>query len=111
MVIGLLILINTPDQAMRISLGAALAVTLPFAAIFMLLLFLVLKSLRQRVSTGMEGMPGLVGVADTDVHNGGRVKVRGEYWSARSDSLIAAGKSIKVLSVDNLTLKVEEVKG
>ncbi len=111
MVIGLLILINTPDQAMRIGLSAALAVTLPFAAVFMLLLFLVLKSLRQKVSTGMEGMLGLVGTADTEIGSTGRVKVRGEYWTARSDAPIAAGKAIKVLSVDNLTLKVEEDKG
>ncbi len=111
MVIGLLILINTPDQAMRISLGAALAVSLPFAAIFMILLFIVLRSLRQRVSTGEAGMLGLVGVADTEVSASGRVKVRGEYWSARSDSPIAAGKAVKVLSVNNLTLKVEEIKG
>ncbi len=111
MVIGLLILINTPDQSMRIGLGAALAVTLPFAAIFMLLLFMVLKSLRQRVSTGAAGMLGLIGVADTDISRSGRVKVRGEYWAASSDAPIAAGKTVKVLSVDNLTLKVEEVKG
>ena len=111
MVIGLLILINTPDEAVRISLGAALAVSLPFAAIFMILLFIVLKSLRQKVSTGEAGMLGLVGVADTEIAGSGRVKVRGEYWSARSDSPIAEGKSVRIVSIENLTIKVEEVKG
>ncbi len=111
MVIGLLILINTPDPSMRIGLGTALAVSIPFAVIFMILLFVLLKSLRQKVYTGVAGMIGLIGVADTEIHTTGRVKVRGEYWAACSDSPIAAGKSVKVLSVIDLNLKVEEAGG
>jgi membrane-bound serine protease (ClpP class) len=96
---------------MRIGLGAALAVSIPFAVIFMILLYALIKSLRQKVSTGVAGMIGLIGVADTEIHHSGRVKVRGEYWSACSDAPIVAGKAVRVLSVNDLNLKVEEFKG
>jgi membrane-bound serine protease (ClpP class) len=110
MVIGILILIDTPDPAMRIGLSTAIAVALPFAAIFIILLVALFKSWRQRVTTGNAGMIGLIGVADSDIFSSGRVKVRGEYWSARSASLIPAGRPVKVLAVDDLNLKVEEVR-
>jgi membrane-bound serine protease (ClpP class) len=109
MLIGILILINAPDPAVRIGFKTALGVVLPFAAIFMLLLFALLKSLRQKVSTGNAGMIGLVGVADSDISGGGRVKVRGEYWSAFSPVPIVAGKRVRIVAVENLTVKVEEV--
>ncbi len=110
MVIGILILIDTPDQAMRIGLSTAIGVALPFAAIFLILLVSVIKSWRQRITTGDAGMIGLIGVADNEIHTAGRVKVRGEYWSARSAAPIPAGRPVRVLAVDSLTLKVEEVK-
>jgi membrane-bound serine protease (ClpP class) len=110
MVIGMLILVDTPDPAVRIGLGMALAVALPFAVIFVILLVALLKSLRQRATTGDAGMIGLTGVADSAVHQAGRVRVRGEYWAACSDAPIEAGKSIRVVDIENLTLKVEEAK-
>jgi membrane-bound serine protease (ClpP class) len=108
MVIGMLILIDTPDPAVRIGLYTALAIALPFATIFLVLLFALFRSYRQKVSTGDQGMVGLIGIADNDIDSSGRVKVRGEYWFAHSASPITAGKKIKVLAVENLNLKVEE---
>jgi membrane-bound serine protease (ClpP class) len=108
MLIGILILIDAPDPAVRIGLKTAVGVVLPFAAIFMILLIVLLKSLRQKVSTGNAGMIGLIGVADSEIAGSGRVRVRGEYWSACSALPIAAGKRVKVAAVENLTLKVEE---
>jgi membrane-bound serine protease (ClpP class) len=110
MVIGMLILIDTPDPAVRIGLYAALGLALPFAVIFMILLLALFRSYTQKVSTGDQGMIGLIGVADSDICQSGRVKVRGEYWTARSASPIPAGKKVKILSIENLTLNVEEAK-
>ena len=109
MVIGMLILIDTPDPAVRIGLFTALALALPFAAIFLILLIALFKSLRQKVATGDQGMVGLLGIADSDVHQGGRIRVRGEYWAARSSSPISKGRTVRVIAVENLMLKVEEV--
>ena len=95
---------------MRIGLSTAFAVALPFAAIFIVILIAVLKSIRQRVTTGSAGMIGLIGVADNAIFKSGRVRVRGEYWNAFSESPIVAGKQVKVLAVNDLMLHVEEVK-
>jgi membrane-bound serine protease (ClpP class) len=83
---------------------------LPFAVIFTILLVALLKSFNQRVSTGNEGMVGLTGIADNDIDVKGRVRIRGEYWSARADAPIPAGRPVRVVGVDNLTLRVEEVR-
>ncbi len=110
MVIGMLILIDSPDPAVRIGLWTALAMALPFATIFLILLIALFKSFRQKVATGNQGMIGLVGIAENDISKNGRVKVRGEYWAARSDSPISAGKAVKVLAVEDLMLRVEEIR-
>ena len=110
MVIGMLILVDSPDPAMRIGLPMALGMALPFAVIFLILLIAVIRSMKQKAATGDEGMIGLIGIADSSINKSGRVKVRGEYWSAHSSSPIPAGKAVRVLAVENLTLKVEEVQ-
>jgi membrane-bound serine protease (ClpP class) len=110
MIIGIIILVDTPDPAMRIATSTAVAVALPFAAIFIILLVAVLRSLRQKVTTGEAGMIGLSGTADTEIHRSGRVKVRGEYWAASANAPIAAGRPVRVIAVRNLTLQVEETK-
>jgi membrane-bound serine protease (ClpP class) len=110
MIIGMLILVDSPDPAVRIGLYTALALALPFAAILLILLIALFRSYRQKVATGNQGMVGLTGLADSEVYRSGRIKVRGEYWSARSSSPIAAGKTVRVLAVEDLLLKVEEVK-
>ncbi|NMC85494.1 MAG: NfeD family protein, partial [Anaerolineaceae bacterium] len=40
----------------------------------------------------------------------GTVYVGGEEWSARSDEMIAAGSSVKVINREGLVLIVEPVK-
>jgi membrane-bound serine protease (ClpP class) len=108
LVIGCLILVDSPDSAVRVGLRTALSVALPFAVIFIVLLTALIRSMKQKVTTGVAGMIGLIGLADSDIQMSGRVRVRGEYWTARSDIPIPAGRPVKVLAVDNLKLKVEE---
>jgi len=110
MVIGMLILVDSPDPALRIGLKTALSMALPFAIIFTILVVAMFKSLKQAVTTGDVGMVGLIGIADTEINSGGRVKVRGEYWAAHSSTPIPPGRPVRVIGVDNLLLKVEEVK-
>ena len=109
MIIGMLILIDSPDPAVRIGWFTALAMALPFAAVFLILLIALFRSFKQKVYTGDQGMIGLIGLADSDISSSGRVKVRGEYWAAHSSAAIQAGKTVRVLAVENLTLTVEEV--
>jgi membrane-bound serine protease (ClpP class) len=106
MVMGIIILVDTPDPALRISLKTALFISLPFAVLFIGLMMALIRSMRQKVTTGESGMIGLLGTADTDIHESGRVKVRGEYWSARSAEPILSGTAVKITALKDLTLTV-----
>ncbi len=110
MVVGMLVLIDSPDPAVRIGLWTALAAALPFSVLFLILLVALLKSLRQKVATGSDGMIGLIGVADSDIDRQGRVLVRGEYWAAESKTSIPSGSAVRIVGIDNLRLQVEEFR-
>ncbi len=107
MVLGALLLVNGPPE-MRIHLPTALAVALPFAAITMFLVSMVIKARRNKVLTGAEGMIGELGVAETALEPEGQVLVRGEYWDAVAQSSIPAGTHVRVKGVAGLKLQVEK---
>ncbi len=106
MVLGALLLVNGPPD-MRIHLSTALAVALPFAAITMFLVSIVIKARQNKVLTGAEGMIGQFGVAQTALAPEGQVLVRGEYWDAVAPSNIPAGAQVRVKGVSGLKLQVE----
>jgi membrane-bound serine protease (ClpP class) len=106
MVLGALLLVNGPPD-MRIHLSTALAVALPFAAITMFLVSMVIKARRNKVLTGAEGMIGQLGVAQTALQPEGQVLVRGEYWDAIARSNVPAGAEVRVKGVSGLKLEVE----
>jgi membrane-bound serine protease (ClpP class) len=106
-VIGSLILIDVPNPEMRLPLGLVLAVVIPFALILIVMVRLALRARQTRVSTGLAGMIGLKGRAETAIEPEGRVFVRGELWRARSQTKIAAGENVRVLGVEGLTLEVD----
>jgi len=107
MVLGALLLVNGPPE-MRIHLPTALAVALPFAAITMFLVSIVVTARRNKVLTGAEGMIGELGVAETPLEPEGQVLVRGEYWDAIAPSNIPAGAPVRVKGVAGLKLQVEK---
>ena len=106
MVLGALLLVNGPPD-MRIHLSTALAVALPFAAITMFLVSMVIKARQNKVLTGAEGMIGQLGVAQTALQPEGQVLVRGEYWDAIARSHVLAGAEVRVKGVSGLKLEVE----
>lgn len=112
MVLGLLLLVDTPYPELRIDLGLALAVAIPFAVIFIFLLRLVILSHRRRVATGEASLVGQLGTAKTDVGpQGGRVFVAGELWKARSRASLPAGARVRVAQVKGLEIIVEPFEG
>ena len=109
MVLGAVMLIDSPVPEMRVHLSTAIALALPFSLITMLLLSLVLRARRNKVVTGPEGMLGEIGTALTPLAPDGKVFVRGEYWNAVSPAAVAAGVRIRVTAIDKLKLTVEAV--
>ncbi|HLG14714.1 MAG TPA: nodulation protein NfeD [Blastocatellia bacterium] len=109
-VIGSLILIDVPNPELRLPLTLVLAVVVPFAVILTVMLRLALRARGAKVTTGMAGMIGLIGRAETPVSPEGTVFVRGELWSARSQMQIARGETVRVTGMDRLTLEVEAIR-
>lgn len=106
MIFGSLILIDSPIPELRVRFSTALGVALPFAAITIFLMRLVIISHRKKSVTGIEGMIAEVGVALTDVAGEGKVRVHGEIWEASSELPIAAGEKVKVEAVEGMRLRV-----
>ncbi|HJQ27644.1 MAG TPA: nodulation protein NfeD [Blastocatellia bacterium] len=109
-VIGALILIDVRTPELRLPLGLVLAVVVPFAVILIFMLKLAVRARHMKVTTGMAGMIGLHGRAQTAIAPEGTVFVRGELWRARSPMSIAAGEGVRVTEIDGLTLNVEAEK-
>ena len=107
MVIGSLMLIDAPEQALRVSwqvIAGAVAVTGVFFAIGA---WLSAVALARRPVTGAPGLLGLEGEARSGINpDGGCVFVAGAHWNAMADQEIPNGTRVRVLAVKGMTLKV-----
>lgn len=106
LVLGLLMLFKTPEPALRVSLEF-----IAILAVFSLAVvgFLTMMSLRIRrvpVRTGLEGMIHELGTARSALAPQGKVFVHGEIWNAVAEEPVAAGETVQVTGVRNLTLAV-----
>jgi membrane-bound serine protease (ClpP class) len=111
MIIGSLMLVETPIPELRPSLRFIIPVALGFAFIFIFLVWLVVRTHRGRVQTGREGLLGETGTALTDLSLEGKIFVHGEYWRARAEEPIPKGTKVIISGVlDNLTVRVSRSK-
>jgi membrane-bound serine protease (ClpP class) len=109
MIIGSLMLFESPAPFMKLSLTLVLPAVLITALFFSVTLSLVFKAQRAKPVTGAEGLLGEHGIADTEIdRDGGMVSVHGERWSAYSDEPIAKGARIIIDAVSGLTVKVKK---
>jgi membrane-bound serine protease (ClpP class) len=111
MLLGAMFLIRSPLTAGGVSLGVALSVTLPFAALTVFLMRLVLRSRSWKNQTGREEMIGAQGTVVTPLPGGaeGMIRVHGELWRAISSQPVPEGKPVRVVKMDGLKLYVEPV--
>jgi membrane-bound serine protease (ClpP class) len=109
MLLGAMFLIRSPLTTGGVSLGVALAATLPFAIITVFLMRLVLRSRGWKTTTGREEMIGAEGIAVSGLTAGaeGMIRVHGELWRAFSPQPVPAGAAVRVLRVAGLKLYVE----
>src|SRR5438034_5099053 len=107
LVIGALLLVDTPIPEMRVHLATALAVSIPLGVITVFLMTIALRARRNKIVTGREGLVGEVAVAQTALAPAGTVFVHGEIWNAVSSANVSAGERVRVRKVDGLELTVE----
>ena len=104
--LGGLLLVDAPIPEMRVHLFTALAVSIPLGVITGFLMSIALKARRNKVVTGVQGLVGEIGIAQTALDPQGTVFVHGEIWTATSATPIAAGTRVVVQRVDGLRLQV-----
>jgi len=110
MFLGSVMLFQTPDPAMRVSLQVIIPVVLVTAAFFIIGVWLSIKTLRTRPVSGEKGLLDQEGDARTIINkDGGRAFVAGTHWSAVSELEIPEGKKIRVIAVKGMTLTVERI--
>jgi len=109
MLLGSLMLFDTVEPAMRLSLGVIIFAVLITALFFAVAVGLGLRAQKKRVVTGAEGLIGELGRAHTALDPDGTVAVHGEFWKATSleGSAIEAGTPIEVMQVAGLQLLVQ----
>jgi membrane-bound serine protease (ClpP class) len=104
--LGGLLLVDAPIPEMRVHFLTSLAVSLPLGLITAFLMTIALRARRNKVVTGVQGLIGEVGVAQSVLAPLGKVFVHGEIWNAVSSSPVPAGARVLVQSVDGLQLEV-----
>jgi len=112
LLLGSIMLIRSDSslEFIEISWSAIVGVAVVTVLFFLFVLGFGLKAQRLRPTTGSEGIVGETGEVLTDLNPSGSVRVHGEIWTAESTSgLIERGAKIRVMSVYNLTLRVERL--
>jgi membrane-bound serine protease (ClpP class) len=108
MVLGAMLLVEGPPEV-RIRLGVALAVSLPFAAITIFLATIALRARENKVLTGREALIDAIGVARTALSPAGKIFIQGEYWDAVATRPVEAGARVRVTAIDGLRLTVDPI--
>jgi membrane-bound serine protease (ClpP class) len=107
-VLGAMMLIDSPDPGLQIPLRTLLPAAAVMAAGTILLVRLVLQAQRRVAVTGEKGLIGQHGVADTPLSPEGWVRVLGERWRGVADAPVSPGDDVTVTSVEGLTLRVRK---
>lgn len=109
LLLGSLMLIDTPTDYMRISMSVIIPAVLVSSAFF---IFAVTKAISARLTkptTGKEGIIGETGTVVVSLTPEGKVSIHGEFWNAIADQPIEKGEKVQVLAVTNFILKVKKI--
>lgn len=106
LVLGSLLLFKSAEPALRVGRDVIAAVALFAVVVVSFLLTMVLRTRRQPVRTGVEGLLIETGTARTDLAPRGKVFVHGELWNALAERPVSAGQEVRVLAVEGSLLHV-----
>jgi membrane-bound serine protease (ClpP class) len=95
----------------RIPLSVAIILGLLLGALVFIIHKKIIPSFHVKQVTGSEGMVGLAGEVIEPLTPNGTVRIKGEYWKAKSISGdIPAGAHVEVLGLKDLVLEVRHKK-
>ena len=109
--VGSLLLFNTPMMAGGVSIWLVLTVVVMTAAFFLVVVTAAVRAMRKRSSMGAQALIGRLGVAKSDLAPEGVVTLDGEIWRARavSTEVIASDSTVRVVDQEDLNLRVEHI--
>ena len=110
MVLGGILLIDSPIPEFRVPIIAILPIVAAVAVIVIFLTTLVVKSFKRKTVTGDAGMIGAEGVVTAPLNPEGKVFLFGEIWDAEADTNIKKKEKIIVDKVDGMKLYVKRKK-
>jgi membrane-bound serine protease (ClpP class) len=113
LILGSMMLIRSDSalEFIQISWSVILTCAAMSLVFFMFVVGFGLRALKSKPTTGSEGLVGEIGDTLTPLNPDGRIKVHGEIWNAVSVSgRIPKDARVKIVGLENLTLRVEEVR-
>jgi membrane-bound serine protease (ClpP class) len=110
---GSILLMDSPLPELQVGLRLIIPVTLTLSAIILFLVQLAVKAQRILPITGEDGMLESTGLALTSIEAGGtgRIRTRGEIWTATAAEPITAGDMVRVVGLQGLLLTVRPDRG
>jgi len=106
-VVGSLILFDTDVPGMNIALPLIGAIATVGGLVIVGIVYIAARSMHRPVVTGVQGMIGDNAEVVQSFTGVGRVRYRGELWTARSSGELLAGQTARIVKVEGLTLWVE----
>jgi membrane-bound serine protease (ClpP class) len=110
LVMGSLMLIENPTEYLKISWQVIVPGVAVCAGFFVFAVTMAIRARLRQPTTGIEGLVGKIGTAESDFRPDGRVAVHGEIWTAESDDKIRKGDSVEVIRLDKLKLVVKKAR-
>ena len=108
-VLGSLMLFDSSAPYLRISWPVIISSTLLIWAFFIFVIGLIVKAQRRKPQSGQDGLIGLTCEVSADIDLQGKVFVHGEYWNARSCTLIKKGDEARITAINGMELTVEPI--
>ncbi|MCH7895875.1 MAG: hypothetical protein IH782_03085 [candidate division NC10 bacterium] len=109
LLLGSLMLIDSPAPFLQISLSAIIGVTMATAGFFFFVIAAAIRAHRRQPVTGHEGLIGQRGVVKTPLKPEGQISLRGELWKATCDETVKPGGQVEVTGISGLTLQVKKL--
>jgi membrane-bound serine protease (ClpP class) len=106
---GMLTLVAAPVPEMAVSPWIAVAVSVGFGIITVLLLRLAVRARRMKSKLGVDALMGCPAQAMEPLAPEGHVLVEGEIWRAVASAPVAAGEALRVVGHEQYLLRVEPV--
>jgi membrane-bound serine protease (ClpP class) len=110
LLLGSIMLIDNPTEYLKLSWQVIVPAVGATAGFFVFAVTMAIRARLKRPTTGIEGLVGRIGVAQSDFRPDGQVAVYGEIWTAESGDKIKKGDKVEVVKVDKLRLIVKRVK-